>query len=75
MINFKKIEDKYFVFSDYDTWKYWPFDWIWVKWLFEWKEFTYDTKNLKSWKNIVWILNSEIYLFEEEKWKIKYLSK
>lgn len=75
MINFEKINDKYFVFSDLDIWKYWPFDSLWVKWVFQWKEFTCDISNLKSWKNAVWLFNSKVYLFEEENWKIKYLTK
>lgn len=75
MINFEEIDNKYFVFSDYDIWKYWPFDSLWVKWIFQWEEFIYDFSDLKSWKNTVWILNSKIYLFEEENWKLKYLTK
>ena len=72
MIDFEKVGDKYFVFSDKDIWKYGPFDNLWVKWVFSWENFVLDTKNLKSWKNAVWIFNWKLYLFEEKKWKLIY---
>lgn len=71
MINFEKIDNYYFVFSDKDLWKYWPFESLWVKWLFEWKEFLLDTKDLKSWKNVVWFFNGKYYFLEENKWIFK----
>lgn len=71
MINFKKIDNYYFVFSDKDIWKYWPFESLWVKWLFEWNEFLIDVKNLKSWKHTVWYLNWICYFFEENKGVLK----
>lgn len=73
MINFEKIWEKYFVFSDNDIWKYWPFDSLWIKWVFEWKEFICDRKNLKSWRNAIWIFKWKIYLFEEEKSKLNFI--
>ncbi|MDD5769692.1 MAG: hypothetical protein PHE25_01885 [Candidatus Gracilibacteria bacterium] len=75
MINFEEIDNKYFVFSDYDIGKYGPFDSLWVKGIFQGEEFIYDFSDLKSWKNTVGILNSKIYLFEEENGKLKYLTK
>ena len=71
MINYIEIDKKYFVFSDKDIWKYWPFDSIWCKWLFLWDKFEYDLSNLKSWKHLVWKLDNNIYLFEEENSRLK----
>lgn len=75
MIQFEKVWEKYFVFSDLDTGKFWPFDALWVKWLFEWANFEYDISSLKSWKHAVWIWKWNIYLLEEQGSKMKYLTK
>lgn len=73
MINSEKIDEKYFVFSDKDIWKYGPFDSLWVKWIFLWDNFLYDLSNLKSHKNVVWIYLGNFYLFEEIKWKLVFI--
>lgn len=70
MINFEKIDDKYFVFSDNDIWKYGPFDSLWAKWIFLWNNFLYDLSNLKSYKHVVWVYFNNFYLLEEVKWKL-----
>lgn len=75
MIHIEKINDMFFTFSDKDIGKYWPFEWIWIKGLFEWKNFNYDTSSLKSWKHVVGSLDGITYVFEEVKSKLLYITK
>lgn len=65
MINYDFLNWYYWLYSDKDIWKYWPFDSVWVKWNFYWWEFEYNIDNLKSWKNCIWKFNNEIFVFEE----------
>ncbi len=67
MINYEYLDWKYFLFSNNNFSKFWPFDKIWVKWQFFPDEFSFEKNNLKTWKNSVWQKNWLNYFFQEEK--------
>jgi len=65
------IKNKYYwLYSQKNIWKYWPFEWSFVKWEFLWKKFDYNTTNLKTWKHCVWYFNWKVFLFEEDNDKL-----
>jgi len=66
---YKKEENGYFYFkSDKDNFFFWPFDNIYFKWEFL-KENIDLWLDLKSYKNLVWIWNKKIFVFEyKDKW-------
>lgn len=71
MIKFDKIDGLYYMYSDKDIGKFWPFDSILIGWVYKWVEFEIpSTIKLKSWKNCIGYFDENLYLFEENFWKL-----
>jgi len=72
MIKYEQKNNYYWLYSKKNIGKFWPFEWIFVKWNFLGKSFDFNTTNLKSWKHCVWYFNWKTFLFEEIDDKLIY---
>lgn len=76
MIKYDFVDNKYWIFSDKDIWKFWPFESIWIWWNFKWQEFEIlSIKDLKSRKNVVWYTKWNKFFFEEVNWNLEFIIK
>ena len=67
MFYYEQKKHKYYIWSDKSIWKYWPFEWIYVKN----KEFWITYKDIDYWKYpwykySIWIGIEKIFLLNED---------
>jgi len=66
MFYYEEKKKKYYIWSDKSVWKYWPFEWVYVKNKEMWNtDKSIDYGQYPWYKYSVWIWENKIFLFNE----------